>query len=733
MSLCQLASATPDPGAPAPLLASALPAGATAPLAPSSPGTAIGADAPPDAAGRGGDAGTRAGPDAERVRRARENGARSRGPVTAAGKARASRNALQHGLTAKVHLVLDGEDEAAFSSLALDLFTELSPAGTLDGFLVAQLTAALWKTGRAERLEAQAFAKGPVPDADRLRLALRYQGHNRLTLFRCLRELKDLRREPLLALPPDPAPAAAPPFTVADPAAPPSATGPCPPDDRSTAHTVAAGSAPAGLPPPSPPAGEDAPHPPHDRAPVARSPDPDPTAASVPPAAAEPDPPHRTRHAGASRTGSRAGDTTGPDGLSPSRQAARCSSAPPADGPSVASTLPPSAGSGPAGDGGGSVPARPPAPDEAPPAASGTDADATRALRVPDDPAPAPDPLATALVAWGGLRPPPIPRGCLMLRPVRGIAPLHWRHFQDRAFPGDEPLPVDATGRVHAPPERLREFGLVPAPALASEPSPAHLPPPRAACATTDLDLRHGLTLTDLSSTNSPGEPAPRGPSAQGQNPGPSDEAPAEARPPTPPARAETPNEPSAATEHIIRPAGSAAAPTPAAAAAGAVPVPEATAKHAAAHPPEPSPAPDLWSRIWGMASPAPTAAAAPPTISPRPERTPCDAADPRAGIPASPAPPPVAAAPVRDGAGAAAARPGSPAQDGRRSARHRPTHRLQRFTPAGQGHARPPASGDDAMPDDLSSPDTRQDASHPTDHCSSGSDGTIQATSMSG
>ncbi|WP_418158897.1 hypothetical protein [Benzoatithermus flavus] len=140
---------------------------------------------------------------AERARRARINGAKSRGPVTEAGKARSSRNALKHGLTAEVHLVLQGENAAAFDTLARSLFAELAPVGTLDGALVAHLAAALWKTGRAERLEAQAFARGANPNPERLRLALRYQGQNRLALFRCLQELKDLRRRPLPSPPRD--------------------------------------------------------------------------------------------------------------------------------------------------------------------------------------------------------------------------------------------------------------------------------------------------------------------------------------------------------------------------------------------------------------------------------------------------------------------------------------------------------------------------------------------------
>ena len=84
--------------------------------------------------------------------------------------------------------------------MAERLFAELAPAGELEGFLVADLAAAMWRTGRARRLEAQALA-GDEPDAAKLDLALRYQGSASRELFRLLRALHGLRHRPLTAEP----------------------------------------------------------------------------------------------------------------------------------------------------------------------------------------------------------------------------------------------------------------------------------------------------------------------------------------------------------------------------------------------------------------------------------------------------------------------------------------------------------------------------------------------------
>jgi hypothetical protein len=170
-----------------------------------------------------------------RAERARRNGARSRGPRTPMGKARSSRNALKHGFTAGAGLVVRRGDEAAFRGMAERLFAELAPAGELEGFLVADLAAAMWRTGRAQRLEAQAFA-GDEPDLHKLGLALRYHGSASRELFRVLRTLEGLRRRK-----PTPEGAAPEPARPADPEAP----VPLPP--------VAGLAWGGGAPPPTPP------------------------------------------------------------------------------------------------------------------------------------------------------------------------------------------------------------------------------------------------------------------------------------------------------------------------------------------------------------------------------------------------------------------------------------------------------------------------------------------------
>jgi hypothetical protein len=151
-----------------------------------------------------------------RARASRQNGARSRGPRTVAGKARSARNALRHGLRAGKLLLLDGEDAAEFRAFATRLQAELMPEGALQESLVSRIAVAAWRSRRADRLEAAllgrylALAKGIEPDpqvalgtgliqdghgARALETLLRYRGSALAEWFRALAALKGLQAD----------------------------------------------------------------------------------------------------------------------------------------------------------------------------------------------------------------------------------------------------------------------------------------------------------------------------------------------------------------------------------------------------------------------------------------------------------------------------------------------------------------------------------------------------------
>ena len=69
------------------------------------------------------------------------NGARSKGPVTPEGKERASRNALQHGLTALHHPVLDDEVPDALDALIATVAEETGASTEIESRLARRLGA----------------------------------------------------------------------------------------------------------------------------------------------------------------------------------------------------------------------------------------------------------------------------------------------------------------------------------------------------------------------------------------------------------------------------------------------------------------------------------------------------------------------------------------------------------------------------------------------------------------
>jgi hypothetical protein len=88
---------------------------------------------------------------------ARRNGAKSRGPVTAEGKMRASRNALRHGLRSDKLLVLRNESEQNWDDLLGACLRCFEPADDFESELVHEIAAARWRMRRAWAVETGLF------------------------------------------------------------------------------------------------------------------------------------------------------------------------------------------------------------------------------------------------------------------------------------------------------------------------------------------------------------------------------------------------------------------------------------------------------------------------------------------------------------------------------------------------------------------------------------------------
>ena len=79
---------------------------------------------------------------------ARANGAKSKGPVTPEGKAKSSRNAVTHALTAYKAFVLQNESYDCFEKLVLDLAGTYQPEGEHERHLVWQIAGTIWRERR---------------------------------------------------------------------------------------------------------------------------------------------------------------------------------------------------------------------------------------------------------------------------------------------------------------------------------------------------------------------------------------------------------------------------------------------------------------------------------------------------------------------------------------------------------------------------------------------------------
>jgi hypothetical protein len=112
----------------------------------------------------------------------RRNAQHSTGPRTEAGKERARRNALRHGLAAE-HVLLIDEDAADFTEFSDGMLRALGPVGEAESVLADRIVMANWRLRRVWRQEAAAL------NAEAIHIA---HGHARDELYeRILAGLKE--------------------------------------------------------------------------------------------------------------------------------------------------------------------------------------------------------------------------------------------------------------------------------------------------------------------------------------------------------------------------------------------------------------------------------------------------------------------------------------------------------------------------------------------------------------
>ena len=98
----------------------------------------------------------------------RLNGARSAGPATAAGKARAALNGVRHGLCGRTFFLLPDEDPAEFREHEAMWLAVWAPRDLHEQEAAEAAIRAMWREVRADRLEVQVlgdlFAAGQIED-----------------------------------------------------------------------------------------------------------------------------------------------------------------------------------------------------------------------------------------------------------------------------------------------------------------------------------------------------------------------------------------------------------------------------------------------------------------------------------------------------------------------------------------------------------------------------------------
>jgi hypothetical protein len=136
------------------------------------------------------------------IEASRRNGARSRGPVTAAGKTRSGRNGTRHGLRGGPFALLPGEDRDEFATLHAAVTSDWGPRDAYERRWVMELVTSMWRQDRLRGLELAVLtaAEQESPPSDetvrKLGTFARYGARIDKDMATALQALRALRKRP---------------------------------------------------------------------------------------------------------------------------------------------------------------------------------------------------------------------------------------------------------------------------------------------------------------------------------------------------------------------------------------------------------------------------------------------------------------------------------------------------------------------------------------------------------
>src|SRR5260370_31161542 len=98
----------------------------------------------------------------------KRNATKSSGPRTPAGKTRASKNALRHGLRSELPVV-PGERAEDWEEHQIGILRSLAPVGALEEALAQRVALCLWRLGRVAAYETGVTAAGLAEGEEEVR------------------------------------------------------------------------------------------------------------------------------------------------------------------------------------------------------------------------------------------------------------------------------------------------------------------------------------------------------------------------------------------------------------------------------------------------------------------------------------------------------------------------------------------------------------------------------------